>query len=185
MCKKLLEVVDQQLADQLPGGKYWQPSSELLEQTRSCHATDISGERVFGRVDAALKKAPNVSTEKVEAKVMFGTNQTGSWLAAKLDSEKSEALRRVRGEGRALLGVEKQRKLEYKAKVQEKLRCKTVALTQKEEKNRDVTEKLIDEVLDLVEDIDDKLEGKSVTRQKLALRVQAKALTKVVGIHVD
>ena len=116
---------------------------------------------------------------------MFGTNQTGSWLAAKLDSEKSEALCRARGEGRALLGVEKQRKLEYKAKVQEKLRCKRVALTQKQEKNRDVTEKLIDEALDLglwsVEDIDDKLEGKSVTGQKLALRVQAKALTNLLA----
>ena len=51
----------------------------------------MSGERVFGRVDSMLRKAPNVSTDKIESKVMFQSNNTSQWLMKKDDSERKKA----------------------------------------------------------------------------------------------
>ena len=66
VCREMLVAAERQLSDQLPGGQYWNPSPELVAQSKSCQATNLSGERVFGKLDAAVKKAPNVMTKKLE-----------------------------------------------------------------------------------------------------------------------
>ena len=115
MCRKLAEAINRQSVDVLPGGKCWDPSPELAQQAHSCHAMNVSGDRVFGHVDAALKRAPNVPVEKLEAKVMFSSNKTADWLAFKSPTDRYEAVSTARTRGCALLTIEKSRKETYKA----------------------------------------------------------------------
>ena len=74
------DVIFRQMSDQLPGAKFWDPSPELYERAKSCGPDNISGERRFGMVDAYMRRAPNASSEKVEAKVMFKGLQPDSWM---------------------------------------------------------------------------------------------------------
>ena len=43
----IIDLIDRQLADQLPGGKFWKPAEELREQAKSCVSHNILGERKF------------------------------------------------------------------------------------------------------------------------------------------
>ena len=81
-------VMERQLAGQLPGGKLHDPSPDLLTQSQSCRATNISAKQVFGKVDAARKRAPNTSVHKVKSKLMFSCNQTSQWLSSHPLSER-------------------------------------------------------------------------------------------------
>ena len=65
-------VMEKQLADQLPGGKFWEPSEMLIKEAASCSSSNISGERKFAVADRILAH--------VEGKVMFRTNKTREWM---------------------------------------------------------------------------------------------------------
>ena len=41
MFANIQEVMDRQLCDQLPGGQYFDPSQELVEQSQSCNVTNL------------------------------------------------------------------------------------------------------------------------------------------------
>ena len=68
-CKCILEVAERQVGDQLPGGKYDQPSATLQEEAASCTANNISGERIFAKLDASIKRAPNASHDYHKSKI--------------------------------------------------------------------------------------------------------------------
>lgn len=107
MCKQIRDVMDRQLKDQLPGGRFADPSPELLAQSKSCSATNISGERVFGLVDSALRRAPNVSVSKLESKTMFSSNKTQVWLTEKTVSDKKVMIEGARQQGAGIRLEEK------------------------------------------------------------------------------
>ena len=81
MCSKILEKMEGQSADQLPGGHYWSPSPAFLAHSNSCGAANINGEHAFGHVNAALSRAPSATVDKVEAKTMYSANKTSNWLS--------------------------------------------------------------------------------------------------------
>ena len=82
--KALLQTVKNiikcQISNQLPGGKFWNPSPQLYKEALSCCVENISGERRFGNVDTYTKKAPSASIEKVEARMLFKGNRTDQCL---------------------------------------------------------------------------------------------------------
>ena len=83
ICSNILTVVDRQLADQLPEGKFWEPSNELRLEAESCCCHNISGERKMGMVDSLCRRCGNMTFDKMEARLMFKSNKTGPWLEQK------------------------------------------------------------------------------------------------------
>ena len=59
-CQACLIIIERQFKDQLPGGRFWDPSEALRHQARSCSATNISSERNFAVAHQVIHRAPNV-----------------------------------------------------------------------------------------------------------------------------
>ena len=107
MCVSVVTVAKRQLQDQLPGGKFCAPSPELENVASSCASNNISGERVFARLDAAIKRAPNASMDYHESKICFSENTSAAWLCAKSPEGRSSLIRTARKQAR--IGVKDSR----------------------------------------------------------------------------
>ena len=92
------DVAIRQLKDQLIGGKHDSPDESLKFQAQSCVSNNISGERIFGMLDGAMKRAPNANCDYNESKIIFSVNDTSSWLEGKCVEERGELIRIVRKE---------------------------------------------------------------------------------------
>ena len=99
----MITVMDRQLSPQLPGGKFWDRGAEPEEAAMSCSVSNISGERNFAVVDSILHKAPNVSSAKAEAKVMFKVNKTRQWMEKKTKEERTIVVTNAMKEGKTSL----------------------------------------------------------------------------------
>ena len=60
--------------DQLPDGKYHNPSARLIAETKSVPTTNVISERDFGKLDRFLCEKPNASTSSLEAMILFNNN---------------------------------------------------------------------------------------------------------------
>ena len=80
-------MVRSQLTDQLPGGKYHQPSADILEETANCQRTNVLSERDFAQYDRMLSMKPTLSTVATCGIIMFSNNKTSAWLGGKSEGE--------------------------------------------------------------------------------------------------
>ena len=76
-------MISRLVEDQLPGGKYHNPSARLSAETKSVFTTNVISERDFGKLDRFLCEKPNASTLSLEPMIMFNDNKTTSWLNRK------------------------------------------------------------------------------------------------------
>jgi E1A/CREB-binding protein len=67
------------IAEHLPGGKFWEPSDQLTEETKSVKKHNKMPEFVFGQLDHLIDFRPNASLLANEAFVMFSFNKTAKW----------------------------------------------------------------------------------------------------------
>ena len=143
----VLEVCKRQLADQLPGGEHFIPSAELVEQAKSCSSHNISGERVFGKLDFNLKKAPNAKIDYLESKIIYAENRTSQWIMQKSEKEKDALIAVARASTQK--NIPQVRQL-YKDLLREKseiLKQKQKMIEQKAEKQRSSKENLVSELV--------------------------------------
>lgn len=155
-CKSLLQelfvnirsVIVRQMSDQLPGGKFWDPSRELQIQASSCAPDNLSGERCFGAADSYMQRAHNASTEKVEARVMFHKNHTDAWLKEQSPKKRESSIQEAMSETRKRQRVETERKSLLVEKYKEKMKAARVHLSEKEERSRNQMEKLFETILE-------------------------------------
>ena len=101
MCLKLLShgimlILDRQARDQLPNGKYADPSSALAEQTKSVPKTNTVSERDFGSLDFLLRMKPAASTLCYESVILWTNNKTSEWLNSLEPEEKVQVLDHAR-----------------------------------------------------------------------------------------
>ena len=47
---------NRQLKDQLPGGKYYQPTADIMDETGICHTTNILSEHDFAQIDRKVNQ---------------------------------------------------------------------------------------------------------------------------------
>ena len=92
----ILLILDRQAKDQLPTGKYADPSPELIEQTKSVPKTNTVSERDFGSLDLLLKMKPAASTVCFETIILWSNNKTSDWLNKLDPDEKKYILDRAR-----------------------------------------------------------------------------------------
>ena len=92
ICCCCLVVIVRQLEDQLPGGKYYQPSQELLDETALCQRTNILSERDFAQMDCKVKQKQNISVVAACGVIMFLNNRTINWLTLKSEDDLEKSI---------------------------------------------------------------------------------------------
>ena len=191
LLRAVLGVMNRQLSSQLPGGKFWDPSSELKSEAKSCSATNISGERMFAMVDAQLQKATNQSTAKVEAKVMFRANKTTDWLQQQDQHSRHHRITLAMKDARRLRAQEMEKRNDLDEKLCEKIRLSRKAISDKENKSRVHFEDYVETVLKhdglwkTEEDIDNHLSSLNKTKSLEALKAQINVRIKVLGCQAS
>ena len=141
----IAEVVEKQLTDHLPGGRFWNPSSELREEVKSCVATNVSGERQFGRMKSFQTRAPSMTMTKIEGKQMFGANKVMQAMLEKSEEERKKEMLWATSQGAKVRKKDKEERLKYAEAMKKKLEESRVKLTEKEEKGRENLERILEQ----------------------------------------
>ena len=90
LCATILIVLERQCADQLPGGKYYAPSEDMMQQASEVPTSNIISERDFALFDVLLKSKPAVTTVSLEALIMWTSNKLAGWLFSLPENECSK-----------------------------------------------------------------------------------------------
>jgi hypothetical protein len=125
---KLLKVA---MKDQLPGGLYYVPNPDLVEDTLSVIPHNKLPERAFGMLDFMVRHRPNATILTNEAFVTFSFNKTSDWLDSLPRAERDKILNDARKHGREAKQKIKDRCLEIERKRFDALKEKQEALRKK------------------------------------------------------
>ena len=140
-------LVSRLVEDQLPGGKYHNPSARLIAETKSVPTTNVISERDFGKLDRFLREKPNASTLSLEAMIMFANNKTTSWLNIKTLKEREEFIKQARcmaPEFKHVYKIRRQKLLEERDKL---LQAKRLQLEKLQAKKLKEKEELAQEIM--------------------------------------
>ena len=81
-----------QLHDQLPGGKYHQPSQKVIEETAGVPRHNKISEANFGDLDRLVKRAPQKATSSQAGVMLYVRNKTGKYLMSLSSSKRRKYL---------------------------------------------------------------------------------------------
>ena len=95
ICCCCVSMINRQLKDQLPGGKYYQPTADIMDETGICHTTNILSELDFAQMDRKVNQKQNISTIGASGVVMFMNNKTGKWLSEKDGEDQVSLVRKL------------------------------------------------------------------------------------------
>ncbi|VDI25487.1 Hypothetical predicted protein [Mytilus galloprovincialis] len=130
--KGLHSVLEKAMKEQLPGGRYFEPTEELREQSKSVIPHNKIPERVFGMLDFFLRYRPNASTISNEAFLVFVFNKTSEWLDSLPQEEKEKLLTDSIKEGRNIRAKYQKRLAKITEARKQKLKDKQIALEKKQ-----------------------------------------------------
>ncbi|CAC5398192.1 unnamed protein product [Mytilus coruscus] len=130
--KGLHGVVERAMKEQLPGGKFFEPTQELFNQSKSVIPHNKLPERVFGMLDFFLRYRPNASTISNEAFLMFVFNKSSEWLETLPQEEREKLLNDSIKEGREIRVKYRKRLAEITEHRKQKLKDKQIALEKKQ-----------------------------------------------------
>ncbi|CAH1242603.1 Hypp6877 [Branchiostoma lanceolatum] len=80
VCASMLILLERQAEEQLPGGKFWQPTEAEKQKSHHVPTTNVVSERDFAVLDNLLRAKPYASSTACEAYIMWLNNQTSTWL---------------------------------------------------------------------------------------------------------
>ena len=80
LCGAILLVLERQFQDQLPGGKYADPSPQLKMQASSVPTSNIISERDFSIFGNLLREKLNARVLSLEAMITWAQNKPSDWL---------------------------------------------------------------------------------------------------------
>ncbi|KAJ8353653.1 hypothetical protein SKAU_G00212200 [Synaphobranchus kaupii] len=123
-------LLERQAADQLPGGKYWDPSAQIQAHASNVPTTNMLSERDFAVLDLLVRQKPSARTISHEAMVMWLHNGTMQWLDNLTPEEKEEKMTMARKSSADVLKRYNARKEDIKRQRQENL-------LKKQEQNRE------------------------------------------------
>lgn len=189
--KGLHSLLEKAMKEQLPGGKYHNPSSDLMNASKSVIPHNKIPERVFGILDFFLRYRPNASTISNEAFLMFVFNKTSKWLDSLPQQEKEKLLTESIKEGRSIRAKYKKRLAQIVESRKQKLKEKQIALEKRHQtalktKTKYTTDIVYYGLWQKTDEVDTTLEEiKGVTEKRKALvsqiRFRQKVLKQVVS----
>lgn len=98
MSDLLCRMVKHHLSD----GIYWNPTEELIEQTKSVMKHNKLPEFIFGQLDQLLRYRPNSSLLKNESFLIYSHNKTREWFENLSSEDKHKMIEEARKEGKEL-----------------------------------------------------------------------------------
>ena len=127
-------LLQKMVMDHLPGGKFWDPSGGLIEESKSTMTHNKLPEFVFGQLDQLLRYRPNSTLLANESYLLYSHNKTGKWLDSLSEVERNLMIDKSRKEGVEIRKNFKLRLLEIERKHLEDMKKKQEDLVRKEKK---------------------------------------------------
>lgn len=147
-CAVLL-ILQRQCKDQLPGGKYWDPSPEMEGAYKNVPSTNMIGERDFAQLDLLIRKKPSARITTLETIIMWTNNKTPEWLDSLTQEQRSQYMTAARQCSDDVLAKYVERKKKIKEKKWENLQKSHQKKKELEEKKMKSTATLVNEVVEL------------------------------------
>ncbi|KAL5011134.1 hypothetical protein ScPMuIL_013439 [Solemya velum] len=180
-CLNFLIIIQRQLADCLPGGKFHEETNKnktLRTESSTVKATNIVSERDFASLDRLRREKPNANTIALEGMLCYSSNNTLQWLDS-LDSEKkAKVMENARKKAPDAVMKFRDRKANIKRRLVELLETRKEEKMVREKKAMESREKATNELIQYgglwktVADIDYQLEGKEAKQALLAVKTQ-------------
>ncbi|CAC5376848.1 unnamed protein product [Mytilus coruscus] len=135
----MLNLLDRQAADHLPGGKYFSKPTDISAESKSVLKHNKLSEFFFGQLDFLLRYRPNASLLCNEAYLLYSHNKTEEWLQSLDDVTRIQLINDSRKEGQNI-----RLKFKERLKTIEEKRVETLKLKEKEisEKKKRVLKKM-------------------------------------------
>ena len=105
-------MLERQCQDQLPGGKYADPSPQLKMQASSVPTSNIISERDFAIFDNLLREKPNARVLSLEAMIMWAQNKPSDWLDGSDEQSRAQKHKNARKMADVIRQKMKQRRKE-------------------------------------------------------------------------
>lgn len=112
----------------------------------SCTATNISGERVFGKFDSLIHRGPNSSIAFVESKLMCRKNNTSSWLVNKSNAEVDDLITAARKSRKHAVDINQHRDVQLRADKKATLQSRKEEMQKQAERKTTARENMITEM---------------------------------------
>ncbi|XP_053389780.1 uncharacterized protein LOC128552748 [Mercenaria mercenaria] len=96
--KVLINKCKKTFADYIEGGKFQNPSENVIKESEFCPQNNITVERLMAKLDSGLNKAPNINIENLESRIIYQNNNTGLWIERKDQNEKFKIISKARME---------------------------------------------------------------------------------------
>ena len=188
LCLALQSLLKRMVADQLPGGKYFTKTEELVKETSSVISHNKLPEFVFGILDHLVRFRPNATVLTNEAFLMYSYNKTGQWLAEIPEEERSKLIESARKATPQFKKMFKERKTSIEEKRREALKKKAEEIRRKRQKLVEEKEKMSSKVVyyglwQTQIEVEQKLSEFTVKEQVEALKSQLNFRKKV--LHQD
>ena len=123
-------IVEKQLADHLPGGKFFNPTQELRTEMTTTPLDNLCAERLFASLDRLQKRMPNANTLSMEGIILWTQNKTRTYLENLPNEEKSLLMEQARQRAPAILQGYRARKEQIK------VHYRNMQVQQEKDKNR-------------------------------------------------
>jgi hypothetical protein len=149
MSASILLVLERQAQDQLPGGKYHQPSEAMKKQAASVPTTNTISERDFAILDILIRTKPAANVSTLESLIMWGNNGTAKRLLSQNKWEQEEIMKKARTSVPDLIARFKRRREEIRQRRVEALAKKQEELHQKKARQQALKVKTTNKLTDL------------------------------------
>ncbi|CAC5376805.1 unnamed protein product [Mytilus coruscus] len=136
----MLLILERQAKDQLPGGRFYEPSVGNQLRGQSVPTTNTCSERDFAQLDMLVKLKPSASTTSYESIIMWSNNKTSRWLENLPENEKKKVIDDARASAPEMVESFKTRQKALFNKKLEILRAKRENKANKE--NKEYTQKV-------------------------------------------
>ena len=179
-------MVSNQLRDQLPGGLYHNPTSQVRSETANCLRTNVLSERDFAQFDRRLSMKPTMSTVAACGVIMYANNKTSEWLSDKSEGELDHIIRIAISNKGNIIKKYKERKaniMRYRLDMLERKKMETEVKRQKQDDEKAEISKSLQTYGGLwtsVADMETNLAVISVTSHLQALKCQIAFRKKVL-----
>ena len=92
----VLIIIERQCADQLPGGKYWNPSPSMIAAASSVPTTNKASEADFEILDLLVRIKPNANISTMLTLIMWSKNNTLEWIRERNSDDRAMLLEKAR-----------------------------------------------------------------------------------------
>ncbi|XP_076470372.1 uncharacterized protein LOC143300520 [Babylonia areolata] len=148
VAKHFVQVVERQLGDFLPDGKYGRPPTEEARQRmQHCQLTNLLGEACFADLDYSMFKNRGATLHHHSTANMAKRNRpVSSWLFSKSAEERLKLMQQSRKLGPEMRLADRQQQLLVLSQLQEAMEVEEEKNRQKEKRKLQIRQKVADEV---------------------------------------